>query len=346
MVKLCTFPLFFLIFSFLNLSAINGFDNIDGIVQDTENAEIVSKDVSPDGIILNEQNEDENYHIPNVCFDNTNYQPPRYIGDNKDYLYNQIGEISNSFSTNLNKYTKFMHELYGLYNEKIDVSMDNFRHGYIFMQIHFSKHKNEDSTVKLMVDLYGSVNKIHSSGIELAQWSFEAQLNQCELAQNKINVSITDEVFMIQDNDIVKGDQNASTQDNTNLQNAGSPNKLNNLNKIHALLMENNIDSTESFIALDKISEDTFQVNKLEDFLSNCMIFANTNTNNAELKKHKTQQERQIYRETLFTNFKQSIVSKDMENCKKNYALLISNSSIPSKLMYVFILIAAIIYIL
>ncbi|CAD2095162.1 conserved Plasmodium protein, unknown function [Plasmodium vinckei lentum] len=346
MVKLCTFPLLFLIFSFLNLSAINGLGNTDEVVQDTENVEIILKDVSPDGTILHEQNEYDNYRIPNLCFEDTTDHYPRYIGDSKEYLYNQIGEISNAFSTNLNKYTKFMYELYGLYNDKIDVSRTNFRHGYIFMQINFLKHENKDSTVNLKVDLYGSVNKIYSTGIELAQGSFEAELNQCDLVQNKINAPITGDAFIMQDNNTGEEDHNASTQDNTNLQNKDILKKLDDIAKIHASLMENNIDSTENFITLDKINDSIFQVNTLEDFLNNCMIFASTNTNNAALKKHKTSQERQAYRETLFTNFKQSIVSKDMENCKKNYALLISNSDIASKLMYVFVLIAAIIYIL
>ncbi|CAD2095123.1 conserved Plasmodium protein, unknown function [Plasmodium vinckei brucechwatti] len=346
MVKLCTFPLLFLIFSFLNLSAINGLGNTDEVVQDTENVEIILKDVSPDRTILHEQNEYDNYSIPNVCFDNTTDHQPRYIEDSNEYLYNRIKDISNSFSTNLSKYTKLVQELYGVYNDKIDISSTNFRHGYIFLQINFLKHENKDSTVHLTVDLYGSVNKIHSTGIELAQGAIDAEINQCDLAQNTTNPPITDKVFIMQDNDTGEEDHNASTQDNTNLQNKDNLNKLSDFNKIHTLLMENDIDSTENFITLDKISESIFQVNKLEDFLNNCMIFASTNTNNAALKKHKTLQERQAYRETLFTNFKQSIVSKDMESCKQNYALLMSNSSIASKLMYVFVLIAAIIYIL
>ncbi|SCM23668.1 conserved Plasmodium protein, unknown function [Plasmodium chabaudi chabaudi] len=346
MVKICTFLLLFLIFSFLNLNAISGLGNADEVIIDTEDLDIILNEVYPDETILHEQNEYDNYQIPNVCSDNTTDHQPRYIEDNKDYLYNQIGEISNSFSANLNKYTKFMHELYGLYNEKIDVSMDNFRHGYIFMQIHFLKHKNKDSTIKLMVDLYGSVNKIHSAGIELAQGSFEAQLNQCDLIQNTINAPITDAVFIIQDNDISKEGHNASTQDNTILQNEDTLKKLDNLAKVHASLMENNIDSTENFITLDKITEGIFHVNQLDDFLNKCMIPVSGNTNDAALKKHKTARDRQIYRETLFINFKKSVVSKDIEGCKKYYSLLISNSNIGAKLMYVFVLIAAIIYIL
>ncbi|CXI63527.1 conserved Plasmodium protein, unknown function [Plasmodium berghei] len=350
MIKLCTFLSLFLIFFFLNLNAINGSGNTGEVVQGTISVDSISKGMDSDESMLYEKNEYDNYQIPNICFDNTGIHQPRFIEDNKEYLYNKIGEISNSFSTNLNNYTTFMHELYGLYNDHIDVSMDNFRYGYIFMQVNFSKHKNKDSTAKLVVNLYGSVNKTHSAGIELAQGSFEVYLNQCDLAQNKINATITDSIFVMHDNTPAKEDHVTSTHDNTNLKNEDSLNKLNDLTKIHSSLMENNIDNTEHFITVDKISECIFQVNKLEDFLNNCMTLTNnngpnSNENDDALKKHKSQMQKKIYRETLFSNFKESIVNKDMEGCKKNYTLLMSNS-IASKLMSVFVFIAVIIYIL
>ncbi|CDU18894.1 secreted ookinete protein 25, putative [Plasmodium yoelii] len=346
MIKLCTFLSLFLIFFFLNLNAINGSGNTDEIALDLIDVDTILNGTVPDGDMLHEKIEYDNYRIPNLCHYNPRFKEPRFIEDNKDYLYNKIGEISNSFSTNLNKYTTCMHELYGLYNESIDVSMDNFRNGYIFMQIHFSKHENKDTNVKLMVDIYGSVDKIHSDGIELAQGSFEAQLNQCELIQNKITAPVTDAIFIIDGNTPAEENNNASTDNNTNLQSGNSHNNLNDLSKIYESIVESGIDIKEHFITVDKISEDIFKVNKLEKFLTNCMVIVNINGlhgNKDALKKHIRQMKDRIYREKIFIDFKQSIVKKDLEECTKNYTLLMSNS-IASKLMFVFVFIAIIIY--
>ncbi|KJP88109.1 hypothetical protein AK88_02223 [Plasmodium fragile] len=278
-------------------------------------------------------------------------------------LNDKIATMTTIFAVHPSKYIGSVKELFHLYNNNIDITKNGFTNGSISLHIEFNKHTSSEDVAKLNTVFYARAVNEDDMNVEIADGANLIDLKVDELLRENASANGLHIVSSGGSGGNVTSDPSAN---------------------VYQAIKDSQLDATKLFITLNKEGEDKLSVSKLDDFLGECLKGAQdalTQANAADKKKKKkagnlqnadevsgsqatrsqtssgetssnppsSKQEKakkhKKTRKALMNEFKQSVISKDMERCKESAKLLMASSTI-STLMYLFVLIALSVYLL